>query len=45
MHGGWSTGPITPDGRRRALEALARGRAIALERRRAKARAKAASGA
>ena len=27
MHGGLSTGPRTPEGRRRALDALARGRA------------------
>lgn len=33
LHGGASTGPRTPDGRRRSLEALARGRATLAERR------------
>ena len=36
FHGGSSTGPRTEEGRRRALEALARGRQTALENRRAK---------
>ena len=31
MHGGLSTGPKTPEGRKRSLEALARGRAKRLK--------------
>lgn len=34
FHGGMSTGPKTPDGKRRSLEALARGRAKAAANRR-----------
>lgn len=33
FHGGGSTGPKTPEGKRRSLEALARGRQTAAERR------------
>ena len=39
MHGGLSTGPRTEDGRARSLDALARGRAVALARRAEAARA------
>lgn len=43
FHGGASTGPKSEDGKRRALEALARGRLTALANRREKSPAKVAS--